>query len=287
MRTKATTRMGTKTSTCLPGLVFLFLAFALNAPASPPAWGQRSLLDLVSTNEVVVAPEPAPPRQRAALDLLTEDIKSDTQETLPLTERRIMRFEPSEELADDVVDERVELARVRVVLEEVDALQRRQAHSEAIERLTHLLETVYYDLNRFAIYHRLGTIFFRLQDYDNAAVYMAQALAIQPNNAAMASNLAAAQMTLGNLDEALETLNSIQLGLITNRHLLFSIHFNLACLYSMKDQLEKAIEHLYQAAESDPPSVYASMGDPQLDAIRQDLRFRELQSALESMLGPR
>lgn len=265
---------------------WFILALLIPSGAHAVPWAKRTIGSLQSTNELILPVPPPPDRARSALDALRGDrVLADPLWGMS-TNRTITGIAGEGEIDEETLDARMEMTRIRQFIERIDVLLRNRDHQTAIQQVQHELEFATNDDIRFILHHRLGTIYFRTQEYAQAAVHMAKALEIQPNNAAIASNLAAAQMTMGDLDSALNTLSSIQLGLIDNRSLLFSIHFNLACLYSMKGREEEALEHLFKAAESDPPSAFASLGDPQLDPIRSDFRFRDLQRVLENRLTP-
>ncbi len=262
---------------------------AVEAASEGPTWTRHSISGLAATNAAASsAPEPksAPSDPaRLALERLKQTDAADSPDTWPSAEeRRIAEFGEYRAVDEVTLEERMAQVRLELLMEEANLLAR-QGDDEGAELLLQgALDKAGYDSSRFTLHRRLGAMAFRRQDYEVAAHHMAEALSLQPNDPATASNLAAAQMTLGDLDAALETLQGIQRGLIQHRQLLFSVHFNLACLYSMKEETEQAIAHLLEAAESDPPSAFASLGDPQLDAIRNDLRFRDLQLVLESML---
>ena len=263
---------------------------AIEAASEGPTWNRHSISGLAATNTLDATPKPeSAPRDpsRLALERLSQTEASEPPAQWPAVEgeRRIAEFGEYRAVDEVTLEERMEHIRIELLMEEANMLVRQGDDEGASHLLKGALDKAGYDSSRFTLHRRLGAMAFRRQDYEGAAVHMAEALALQPNDPATASNLAAAQMTLGDLDAALETLQGIQLGLIQHRQLLFSVHFNLACLYSMKEETEQAITHLLEAAESDPPSAFASLGDPQLDAIRNDLRFRDLQLVLESMLS--
>ena len=279
-----------RTRLCFAGLILLF-SVAGAAADEPMPWSRHSIADLSGTN-AQAASSPADSAQavhpsRKALERLSEPLESESDEESQLARnRRIAEFGEYREVDEATVEERLEKTRTRVRIEEANMLLRREDTDGARQLLEEALEESRHDASRYELHSRLGSMAFRLQDYETAEHHMAAALSLMPDEPALASNLAAAQMTRGKLDEALETLKGIRIGMIDNRHLLFGIHFNLACLYSMMEREEDAIEHLLQAAEKDPPSALASLGDPQLDGIRDDLRFRDLQLVLESMLEP-
>gem|GEM_PF-3195227 len=248
-------------------------------------WSARRTIASVPATNTAYATEPyVHPAVQAIAKLNSGQIPASTNESLRM-ERHISALGEGLHIDEDTLDERVEFRRVQVLLQELESLNRQVVSRDYIAaQMEEMIPTLRHNASLFLLHHRLGALYFREQNYSKAAHHMEEALTIQPNNSAIASNLAAAQMTLGQLDDALETLNSIQVGLVDSNQLLFSIYFNKACLYSLKERTEEAIENLIRAAESDPPSVYASLGDPQLDFIRDDMRFKNVQFALESML---
>ncbi len=251
-----------------------------------PAPFATSIAAIPATNAPIQPPPTPPDRYRETLEALDEPFEWEDREAFAPGTRLIAAMEIDGPLDEAGVLERLELVRVQHVLEESDQLAQQRAHDSAIRNLENELETLEFDQSIYIVHHRLGTMLFRTQDYEEAAWHMEQALEIQPENAALASNLAAVQMTLGYLDEAMDTLSGINLRIIDNAHLLFSIHFNLACLHSLKGNHERAIENLFTAVEHDAPNTYASLGDTQLDPIRDDLRFRDLATSLERHLRP-
>jgi tetratricopeptide (TPR) repeat protein len=278
-------RKQTRTEHLLLGYLLLVMSAAGN-----PLLGARSIADLEAAPpaEPVETVEPISPHRAALQRLLEDETLTDADQPWQLPEQRqIAEFGEYREIDEASLEERVEASRLQLVLQTADEEMRRGRPAAAMQQLIQFLETARFDDNRTRALQRLGIFAFRQQDYELAAEYMQAALEIEPNSPALSSNLAAAQMTLGRLDDALATLSAIRTGLIRSPALLFSIHFNLACLHSMKDQREEALNHLFRAAESDAPSVLASLGDPQLDNVRGEARFRELQVALERGLQRR
>ncbi len=282
-------------------IALVFVLIWSTADASP--WTRRSIADLEAAPEArspepeeqrVEEPaakddEPAAPVSRAeeALARLLEMEPEPTETATPTahdaaTERQIARLEGDLSVDADDVSRMIERNRVNRLLEQSDELTRQRQLAEAADLLQEALPSVQADRLQLAILHRLGSLYFRMRRFEEAEDVMARSLAMEPGNAALASNLAAVQMTIGYLDEALATLSEIQLDRVRNPQLLFSIHFNMACLHSMKEEVEVALDHLTQAAQHHPSSTLSSLGDPQLDTIRDDIRFRELQVLLES-----
>lgn len=133
-------------------------------------------------------------------------------------------------------------------------------------------------LNRLAAYH------FRMQQYEAAAVYARQAWELDPGDLVSASNLAAILLTAEKVDEALDILLRIYGQAFDRPQLSFSVHFNLACAYSMKGDETRAIQNLVLAAQVDPYATFAAIGDPHLDAIRESGDFERIREALERLL---
>ena len=76
----------------------------------------------------------------------------------------------------------------------------------------------------------------------------------------------------------------MDLDQVTDKNLLFTLHFNFACAYSLKAQVNESTTHLEMAARSDPVNTYASMGDTMLDNIRDSASFVQIKTALENLL---
>jgi tetratricopeptide (TPR) repeat protein len=282
---------------CLPAVIAPLLLICATASGQPTPWAQRSIatLDGSTPTNAPVAEEPAEPLppadpSRARLQQLIEgDLEpaAATGTTANATspyQRRITELGGYREIDTDTLDERLALSQLEADMQAVDQLIDERRGDLASSRLQQLLEQAQFDSVRMRLHQKLGVLAFRQLDYATAAQQIEAALALDPNNAALASNLAAAQMSLGDLDAARNTLESIQLGLIRSRRLLFSIHFNLACIYSLSESDEPALNNLYRAAEQDPASTLASLGDPQLDFIRTEERFASLRDTLESLL---
>ncbi len=262
---------------------------AVGSQESPP-WGQRTLADIDPESEpelpdVRTGTETEDPA-RQALRLLDGPTPTPSPDRLPRLYRLADfvpggRYDESETLRD-----RQEQASVRRLLSETDILMRNNRKELAFANLEEALPGIEAPYNRLAILARLGTLLFRDQQYDRAVIHMREAVQIEPADIVMVSNLAAGLLSIGDVDEALEHLTSINLRTIRNPSLAFSVLFNLACGYSLKNDVEKSLSHLLGAANVDPASTIASLGDTQLDNIRSDLRFKNLQSQLEAAFRP-
>jgi len=170
---------------------------------------------------------------------------------------------------------------LRQYMTEAERFLRDGEKDKAIDELLRFLEDAQFDQPKFLVFNRLGTLFFREQAYTRAATYMRKALDINPNDLSLRCNFSAALLTTGQSAEAIKYLKDINTELVNNRSLRFSVFFNLACGYSLESKVDQAIENLLKAANTDPASTVTSLGDVQLDNIRSDERFVNLQKALE------
>ncbi len=165
-----------------------------------------------------------------------------------------------------------------------DRLFNRGQHEAAIELMLsteRILKTVNLRaiaLNRLAAYH------FRLQQYDETALYARRAWELNPLDFASACNVAATLLTVGQVDEALDILLRMYGRAFNHRNLAFSVHFNLACAYSLKGEPTKALQNLALAAQLDPVSTYTVIGDPHLDPIRSAPEFIRMRERLGQLL---
>lgn len=263
-------------------IIGLLLLVPEGVCADAPPWATHSILELSPPEPVPLVEESEPADSvRLAFERLAQVDEDPGDPWQPASDRFIAEFGAYRIVDKSAVEERLEIIHVQWLFDKAQTKARQQRSEEAMRDLEEALDHVRYDRSRFLIQQRLGVMAFRNQDYARAEYHMAEALALQPRDPAVASNLAAAQMTRGHFEAALKTLESIPVGLIRRRHLLFSIHFNKACLFSMMERPDEAFEHLVQAAEYDPPATWTSLGDTHLDPIRDDLRFLDLRLTLE------
>ncbi|MBN1269229.1 MAG: tetratricopeptide repeat protein, partial [Kiritimatiellae bacterium] len=177
--------------------------------------------------------------------------------------------------------DKLETADVAHVLAQAEDALRSGRQAEARALVESALERVTQTRPRFILHHRLGALAFKLRDYDLAITHMKQALDLEPGQAALTCNLAAALMTRGEVAEALDLLSSLHVNLIRNARLRFSVHFNLACAHALSGNIDQAVSNLQHAAHYDAYATMASAGDTQLDAIRNDPRVQDLIRGLE------
>ena len=144
-------------------------------------------------------------------------------------------------------------------------------------------ESALVDLN-----HQLGVLFYQAGDHENAASHLEKVQEKRPDDFKVASNLAAILMSIGEVDRAfisLEKIDTKQLVRENAKELLFKVHFNYACGYSLRKKSEEALAHLELAARFGPRDVLSSIGDPNLDHVRKEPRFVQLREELEGVLG--
>ncbi len=245
---------------------------AIEATSPPPAEADAALAPV---------PGPDPTLQRLS------DIPPPASRAEPAWQsphRRLTQVEGDLGVPAEEVEVLLEQNRVRSAIERSRTMMRARQPEQALAELERVAEGLQTDESRRWIHQELGTIYFRMQRFLEAEHHMATAHALAPDNPSLASNLAAVQLTIGELDEAADTLTGIDLALVRNPAILFSIHFNFACLHSLQGDADRALEHLEQAAAHDAGATYTSIGDPQLDPLRDDARFRDFAAALELTL---
>ncbi|HDL77706.1 MAG TPA: tetratricopeptide repeat protein [Lentisphaerae bacterium] len=262
---------------------------ASSAAAGTP-WHHPPLYYLPGTNRPVSPPLDYRQRKRLSLyQLSSRPFSRQPTGTTFLSLPTITALAPqpsATNLTYPLLD--LERRRTGMLLENSMEAYRRGDLQEAIQILEKGMPQITSADLRFRLCHRLGAFHFKARNYVKAAFYMKRALELRPGNPALACNLAATQMTMGKVDEALQTLSYIPVSLITDSNLLFSVYFNYACAYALKGEVEAALDSLDKAAGYDPEALLASVGDLQLDPIRDHPRFRRLLSALEAqaLLGP-
>lgn len=172
------------------------------------------------------------------------------------------------------------------MLKEVDRMSREGRAEEAIAMLKQRLNQPMPPAQRAKINNRIASYYFRAQRYKEALPYMREAVRLDPQDYATLCNLSAVLMSMNEMREAEFLLKTLDISRIQDPRLLFSVFFNRACVASMQERQSFALEQLKNAAQTDPHSTLASMGDPQLDNIRPSLEFFDLKSRLETIIAP-
>ena len=289
---------GTPTRWILAGLIALAADLAAVADTNAPprvtaaldtevehvasnAWsrGMNQLYQQQPSGPIVWPPPPPLDPSLQALSAL--DTATNEFEAPPLIVTRISALPAASGLSATQVVERFErnMLRERVIM--ADRMFRQGEPTNAVALLQDLNKYLRNPRNRGLSLNRMAAYEFRQQNYELAAVYMQQALDAQNQDVVTKINLSAVLMTMGKVDQALGTLLELYPTALDRLPLMFSVHFNLACVYSLKKETDKALQNLAIAAQTDPSSTLASIGDPQLDFIRTDSRFPALVQALD------
>lgn len=252
-------------------------------PESPWTVGHGNLFQQDPGGPLVWPPPPPVDPSRAALGAL--DTATNEFEAPPLIVTRITALPAASGLSATQVVERFErnLLRERITL--ADRMYRQGDSTNAVALLQDLNQYLRNPRNRVLNLNRLAAYEFRRQHYEAAVTYMREAGELENSDVVTKINLSAVLMTVGRHDEALGVLLEIYPIALERPALAFSVHFNLACVYSLKNDVAKALQNLAIAAQTDPASTLASMGDPHLDNTRTDGRFVELTQALEDFLN--
>lgn len=260
------------------------LDIILDPATETNAWplGHLPLYRQQPSTPLVWPPPPPVDPARAALGAL--DPATNEFEAPPLIVTKITALPAASGLSETQVVERFERNLMRERIQLADHIYRQGDVTNAITLLQDLTQYLRNPRNRVLNLNRLAAYEFRRQNYAAAANYMQQASELQNEDTVTKINLSAVLMTMGKLDEALNTLLDIYPASLDRLPLMFSVHFNLACVYSLKKDGDKALQNLAIAAQTDPVSTMASLGDPQLDYIRTESRFAELAKALDDFL---
>jgi len=140
------------------------------------------------------------------------------------------------------------------------------------EAETILRKALELDPNDALAYNNLGAALNDLKRYDEAEAILRKALELNPSNALAYNNLGAALSDLKRYDEA-EVAFCKAIELDPN---YASPYYNLACLESIRNNTDAAIEHLRRAAQQPDFNLELARRDPDFEWIRDDARFREI-----------
>lgn len=266
-------------------VVALISPWSACAQTGDVPWSRAPIYSIAATNRPHFQPVPVDP-YKVALRELDEpfhvSLLADTNTALSPT--RIYLLEPDEGDVAAAYEQAAETEDVRALVREADRLSRSGDTEEAEGLLLGALPQIRSPEHKATLYGRLGHYLFRANKMQEAAEYMKLAIVNRPSDPRLASNLAAALLTLGQLDDAEQLLGRINLALEFDPSLIFSVHFNLACIHSLRNDPDLAFAALTRAAESDPISTFASLGDTQLDNLRLDPRFQRVQEGLDLVL---
>jgi tetratricopeptide (TPR) repeat protein len=130
---------------------------------------------------------------------------------------------------------------------------------------------------RMGIYHyNEGNKFLEQNKTEEAIKNYKMALHHNKNFEEAYINLSTAYLKKKNFNLSLKTLNT--LDSINSKHPL--LHYNLSCYYSLLGNIPKGIESLKDAISYGFKNHHILKTDPDIENLRQDPKFRELQSLL-------
>ena len=129
------------------------------------------------------------------------------------------------------------------------------------------------------IYHyNEGNKFLKQNNWEKAISSYKMALHHNNNFDEAYINLSTAYLVGKKFEASLKTLNTLQR--INPKHPL--LHYNLACYYALKGNTTLGIESLKQAVTNRFNNIQTLKTDPDLENLRPDPRFKELQESLSS-----
>ena len=233
------------------------------------------------------ASEPRPDPAQHALARLNQPGRNALVDLELPTSEGIQTVRPKEEIPESDIDTRIEQIKASESIRQARDLQKLGRESEAIRLLEATLDATSSPNAQVELHHQLGIIFYQAGDHENAATHLEKVQAMRPDDYKVASNLAAILMSIGEVDRAfvsLEKIDTKQLVRENRKELLFKVHFNYACGYSLRKQSEEAMAHLELASRFSPRDVLSSIGDPNLDHIRKESRFVQLRKELEDVV---
>lgn len=185
----------------------------------------------------------------------------------------------------DEVDASVERIKIIDLFREVQTiLDGEGSVNDALDLLLTSLDTFKENESLFELNHRIGLLYHSLKNFEKAAEYIKKAFDENPGSVDIAINLGAIYLFIGEYDQAIETLSTVDPRLLLNNKILFNLHFNYTCAYSLKEEHEKAISHLELAARAELILTYTNLGDPMLDPIRELEGFKRIENILNERM---
>ena len=130
---------------------------------------------------------------------------------------------------------------------------------------------------RMGIYHyNEGNNFLKQNNLEEAISNYKMALHHNKKFEEAYINLSTAYLNTKQFESSLKTLNTLES--INPRHPL--LHYNFACYYSLLGNISMGIKSLKQAVSNGFKNHRILKTDPDIESLRQDSRFKELQSLL-------
>lgn len=254
-----------------------------NTPVRPAIFSHDALYLQDPGGPLVWPPPPPPDPSRVALGAL-DTAPTNEFSAPPLIVTRIALLPARSGMTPEQLAERLERMQLRDTVAVADQLFREGQAGDAIARLDQLAPALKNTRNRVLLLNRAAAYYFRKQQYDKATDLMRQAYELEPQDIVAGCNLAATLLSTGQAEEALRILQALPTSALARPQLAFSIHFNMSCAFSLLHRVDEGIDSLARAAQTDPAATSASIGDPQLDGLRQDSRFASLSTSLDAYL---
>jgi len=153
-------------------------------------------------------------------------------------------------------------------------------HAGNIEGAGELLRTVVAVAPEHShAWHLLGTVYFIQRRYRQAEPCLARAVGSgSGTNALCRTRLALTQMHLGKYESALQNLRIVEKIAPEEG----ALHFAFTCVYAHQGDTEQALAHLEQAYRRLGGALLAHISDPNLDALRDQKRFRQIVQAVRN-----
>ena len=130
---------------------------------------------------------------------------------------------------------------------------------------------------RMGIYHyNEGNNFLKQNNFEKAISNYKMALHHNKNFEEAYINLSTAYLGKKQFKSSLKTLNTLES--INPRHPL--LHYNFACYYALLGNITMGIESLKQAISNGFKNHRILKTDPDIESLRQDPQFKELQTLL-------
>ena len=130
---------------------------------------------------------------------------------------------------------------------------------------------------RMGIYHyNEGNNFLKQNNFEKAISNYKMALHHNKNFEEAYINLSTAYLGKKQFKSSLKTLNTLES--INPRHPL--LHYNFACYYALLGNITMGIESLKQAISNGFKNHRILKTDPDIESLRQDPQFKELQALL-------
>jgi Flp pilus assembly protein TadD len=123
--------------------------------------------------------------------------------------------------------------------------------------------------------------------YDRAMQYFRKAMAINPTRIDLLTRLGYALWKIDQQDEARNMFSqSLELAHedLEEGNEFFVIPYHIAAIHAIQGNKEKALKWLEKAVKAGFRNVRLCQGDPILESLHQDYRFKEMMAQLKEMV---